>query len=167
METEANPKLSAGFQVAALVGWVFLCFSAAWIGSAFTLPQIPTWYAQLNKPSFNPPNWIFGPVWSTLYLLMAVAAWLVWRRAGWSTARVALGLFCFQLMLNTVWSILFFGLESPATSAVDVVLLWVTILATIIGFWRYDRVAACLLVPYLAWVGFASVLNFTIVAMNS
>ncbi|MEW4454108.1 TspO/MBR family protein [Bremerella sp. JC817] len=162
-----NPRTTPVWQqVVALAGWLVLCFAAAGVGSSFTLPQIGTWYAELNKPSFNPPNWIFGPVWSTLYLMMAIAAWLTWRKSGWSSAPFALILFCIQLLLNTAWSVLFFGLQNPVAAAFDIVLLWGAILATIIAFWPHSRVAALLLVPYLAWVSFASILNFTIVALN-
>lgn len=166
MQTDSMPSTPLWKQIAGFLGWFVLCFAAAGIGSAFTTPQIASWYAELNKPSFNPPNWIFGPVWSTLYLMMAISAWLVWRTATWKQAPVALGLFCVQLALNTVWSILFFGLENPEAAAVDIVLLWGAIVATIVLFWKYSRCAAILLVPYLAWVSFASLLNFTIAAMN-
>lgn len=156
----------AWLQVLGLVGWIALCLAAAGVGSSVTISQIPTWYAGLNKPSFNPPNWIFGPVWTTLYLMMATSAWLVWAKSGWLEAPGALGLFCFQLLLNTAWSVLFFGLENPLAAAIEIVVLWLAIGATILAFWRHQRFAAILLLPYLAWVSFAAVLNYSIVAIN-
>lgn len=154
------------FQIAGLAAWLLLCFAAAGVGSSVTIPQIPTWYAEINKPSFNPPNWIFGPVWTTLYLMMAFSVWLVWMKAGWLDAPGALGVFCFQLLLNVAWSVIFFGLENPTAAAIEIVLLWAAIGATIALFWRHSRIAALLLTPYLAWVSFAAVLNFSIMALN-
>ncbi len=153
-------------QIAGLGAWLILCFAAAGVGSSITVPQIPTWYAELNKPSFNPPNWLFGPVWTALYLMMAISAWLVWLKSGWLNAPGALGVFCFQLLLNTAWSAIFFGLENPLAAAIEIVLLWLAIGACILTFWRHSQVASLLLTPYLAWVTFAAVLNFSIVALN-
>ncbi len=144
-----------------------ICFAAAGIGSVVTTPQIGNWYASLEKPSWQPPNWIFGPVWSTLYLGMAVAAWLVWRRGGWADARGPLLLFGVQLFLNVLWSFLFFGLHSPGVAFVEVLLLWAAIAATMVVFWLRSTLAGLLFVPYLAWVSFASVLNFTIGRLKS
>lgn len=166
MDTAPAERPSSLLQVVGLVGWVALCFLAAGIGSAATTPQVPDWYATLEKPSFNPPAWVFGPVWTILYLMMAVAAWLVWRIGGWRPVALALVVFCAQLALNTLWSILFFGLQSPTVAAVEIVVLWLAILATILLFWKHQPVAALLLAPYLAWVSFAAVLNFSIAAMN-
>lgn len=166
MDAASAEKRPIFWQILVLAGWIGLCFLAAWIGSAATMPRVPEWYASLDKPSFNPPAWVFGPVWTVLYLMMAVAAWLVWRTGGWAEAWPALAVFCGQLALNTLWSILFFGLQSPAAAAVEIVFLWLAILATLLLFARREKVAALLLVPYLAWVTFAAVLNFTIVAMN-
>ena len=145
---------------------IVVCFAAAGIGSLATVGAIPTWYAALHKPSWNPPNWIFGPVWSLLYLMMAVAAWQVWRTAGWSGARLALGLFASQLVLNVGWSVVFFGLERPGWAFVEIVGLWCTILATLLLFRPISPVAALLLVPYLLWVTFASALNFAVWRLN-
>lgn len=168
METATNEQEVTPLWQSALglLGWIILCFTAAGVGSSFTLPQIESWYAELNKPSFNPPNWIFGPVWSTLYLMMAVAVWLIWKNQGWVNAPHSLGIWCFQLLLNTTWSVIFFGLENPELAAVEIVVLWVSIFLTILAFWRHDRLAALLMVPYLMWVSFASVLNFSIAALN-
>jgi translocator protein len=147
-----------------LSGWLALSFAAGWIGSRY-MPG--TWYESLAKPSWNPPNAVFGPVWSVLYVLMGVSAWLVWRRAGFSGAGAGLALFFVQLILNSLWSYLFFGLHRPAVAFFDIVVLWMVILAVVILFWQAQRVAGALLLPYLAWVGFASYLNFMLWRLNS
>lgn len=149
------------------LGFVIACEALGAIGSLFTIPSIPTWYAALEKPFLNPPNWIFGPVWTTLFALMGVAAFLVWRK-GWGKkpVRIALSLFGVQLLLNVLWSILFFGWHSPSIAFIDIALLWIAILWTIILFWRISRPAAYLFVPYLAWVTFASYLNLMIWSLN-
>jgi len=149
--------------IVALIGWIVLCFSAAAFGAQFMPGE---WYAALKKPSWNPPNWIFGPVWSALYAMMAVAAWLVWRRGGFKLNRLPLSLFLTQLLLNALWSWLFFGLKNPALAFGEIVLLWLGIGATLVAFWPRQRTAAWLLVPYLMWVSFASGLNFTLWQMN-
>ena len=148
----------------ALVGMVVVCLGVAGIGGLATAPNIPTWYAGLVKPAWTPPGWIFGPVWSFLYLSMAVAAWLVWRRGN---ALVPLTLFAVQLTFNMAWSWLFFGLHSPGAALIDVVLLWAAIAATMLVFWFRSTIAGLLFMPYLAWVSFATVLNFTIWRLNS
>lgn len=150
-----------------LGAFIAACFAAAGIGSAFTTSEIPGWYAGLNKPSWNPPSWVFGPVWTTLYLMMAVAGWLVWRRLGLAGAAVPLTFFAVQLVLNATWSYLFFGLHRPGAAFGEIVLLWLAIVATLVSFWRVQPLAGALLAPYLAWVTFAAVLNFTIWRMNS
>lgn len=150
-----------------LLLFLAICFTAAGIGGAVTTPKIATWYATLAKPSWNPPNWVFGPVWSALYLGMAVAAWLVWRQGGFAAARVPLILFGVQLALNVLWSCIFFGLEMPGRAFAEVLVLWAAIAATMVMFWRRSTVAGILFVPYLAWVSFASVLNFVIWRLNS
>lgn len=146
-----------------LIGWLLVVFLAAAIGSQATPGP---WYDALQKPEWTPPGWIFGPVWTLLYIMMAVAAWLVWRRWGFDGARVALGLFLVQLVLNALWSVLFFGLESPGAALVDIALLWFALLATVALFLRLHLVAGLLLVPYLAWVSFAAALNASIWMMN-
>ena len=143
-----------------------ICFAAAGIGGAVTTPKIGTWYATLRKPAWNPPNWIFGPVWSALYFCMAVAAWFVWRQGGFLGAKVPLTLFGVQLLLNVLWSCIFFGLEKPGLAFGEVLLLWLAIAATMIVFWQRSMIAGILFVPYLAWVSFASFLNFTIWRLN-
>lgn len=144
--------------------WLLLCFSAAALGGLFMPGE---WYAQLRKPAWNPPSWLFGPVWTALYFMMAVAAWLVWRRGGFPAQRKALGLFLLQLLLNAAWSPLFFGLHNPALAFAEIVLLWLAILGTLIAFWKTHRGAGAMLLPYLAWVTFAAVLNFTLWQLNS
>ena len=148
----------------ALVGMVVVCLGVAGIGGLATAPNIPTWYAGLVKPAWTPPGWLFGPVWSFLYLSMAVAAWLVWRRGN---ALVPLTLFAIQLAFNAAWSWLFFGLHSPGAAFIDVVFLWAAIAATMLVFWFRSTIAGLLFMPYLAWVSFATVLNFTIWRLNS
>ena len=153
-----------GRRLLALFGWLFLCFAAASLGG---LSGSSEWYAALNKPSWNPPAWIFGPVWTTLYAMMAVAAWLVWRQGGWNRQRKPLLFFLAQLSLNAFWTPLFFGMQRPDLAFVDIVLLWVAIAVTLAAFRSVNRAAAWLLAPYLAWVSFAAVLNFTIWLLNN
>lgn len=155
---------------------VVICECAGLLGSLFTIPSIPGWYATLMKPALAPPNWVFGPVWTTLYALMGIAAFLVWRRGGFghathnpatrAAARTALTVFAIQLALNVAWSLIFFGLRSPAGAFVDIALLWFLIIFTIITFYKISRPAAYLLLPYLLWVGFAAYLNFAIWVLN-
>jgi translocator protein len=147
-----------------LVGWLAVSLAAGWIGSRY-MPGV--WYASLAKPSWTPPNAIFGPVWSVLYLLMGVAAWLVWRRAGFSGAGIALALFVGQLALNALWSYLFFGLHRLDIAFFDIVVLWVAILVVMVMFWREDWVPGALMLPYLVWVGIASFLNFALWRLNN
>jgi len=148
----------------ALAGWLALTFAAASLGALFLPGQ---WYAALKKPSWNPPNWIFGPVWTTLYTIMAVAAWLVWRRGGWPAQRRPLLLFLAQLALNATWTPLFFGLHRPGLAFAEIALLWLAIAATLAAFCSVSRAAVWLLVPYLAWVSFAAVLNLSLWRLNS
>jgi len=150
-----------------LGAWIGICFGAVFLGSIFTTPSIPTWYASLAKPSWTPPDWLFGPIWSALYLMMALAAWLVWRRGGLAAAALPITLFMVQLVLNVTWSILFFGLRMPGVAFGEIVVLWLAILATLIAFWRSTTVAGYLLLPYLIWVAFAAVLNFELWQLNT
>ena len=150
-----------------LIVLVFVCFAVAGVGSAFTTPRIAGWYAALAKPDWNPPNWVFGPVWSALYLAMAVAAWLVWRQGGTAAAKGPLTLFAVQLVLNLLWSCLFFGLKSPGLALVEIILLWAAIGATMVAVWFRSKAAGLLLSPYLAWVTFAAVLNAAIWRLNA
>jgi benzodiazapine receptor len=149
--------------VVGAVGWIVLTFAAAALGARF-LPD--EWYRGLKKPTWNPPNSVFAPVWTVLYLLMAAAAWLVWRRYGIGGALVPLILFVAQLLLNAAWTWLFFGRHRIFAALVDILVLWVTILATLISFWQLEPLAGILLIPYLAWVSFATLLTWTLWRMN-
>jgi benzodiazapine receptor len=146
---------------------VVACQLAGALGAIFTSSAIPSWYAGLRKPSFTPPNWLFGPAWITLYLLMGIAAYLVWQKGLNPTGvRTALAVFVFQLLLNAAWSPAFFGLRSSLAGAVIILLLWLAILLTIVLFWRVSRPAAILLLPYILWVTYASALNISIYLLN-
>jgi tryptophan-rich sensory protein len=147
--------------------WMGVCFGAAFLGSAITTSVVPTWYAGLVKPSWTPPNWVFGPVWSALYLMMAVAVWLVWRWGGFAKAAIPLTLFLVQLALNAAWSILFFGLRLPGLAFAEIVILWFAILVTLIMFWRLSPIAGFLLVPYILWTTFAGALNLALWQLNA
>jgi benzodiazapine receptor len=144
-----------------------ICFGAAGLGSLFTKPSIGGWYVTLRKPPWTPPNWLFGPVWSVLYLSMAIAAWLVWRKVELPGAKLALLLFAIQFALNIGWSGIFFTLHRPGAALIEVLLLWISILATVWAFWPLSRAAGWLMVPYLAWVAFASTLNYAIWRLNA
>lgn len=148
-----------------LVFWLAVVFAVSLAGSAVTLPQIPTWYAGLTKPSFTPPNWLFGPVWTTLYAAMAIAVWRIGTPSSAAQKRAVI-FFVVQLVLNGVWSPAFFGLESPLLGMLIIVPLWIAIAVTLAAFWRLDRVAGLLLVPYLVWVTYATMLNIAIYALN-
>ena len=151
-----------------LIVSVVACQLAGVIGSVFTTPAIPTWYAALAKPPFSPPNWLFAPAWITLYLLMGISASLVWRVGlDQKQVRTALILFLVQLVLNALWSMAFFGLQSPLGGIIVIVLLWAAILLTILKFFRISTVAGALLVPYIAWVTFAATLNAYIYVLNA
>jgi tryptophan-rich sensory protein len=144
-----------------------VCLLAGVIGGLFTSSSIPTWYAALNKPAFNPPNWIFGPVWTLLYILMGVSLFLVWQKGLKNKkAKTAVTIFGIQLALNTLWSILFFGLKSPILGLGEIVVLWAFILLSIIKFSKISKTAAWLLLPYILWVSFAAVLNLSIFLLN-
>lgn len=146
---------------------IAVCFGAAGLGSLLTTPSIEGWYAALLKPSWTPPNWLFGPVWSALYLSMAIAAWLVWRRAGLSGASSALALFAVQLVFNVGWSAIFFWAHRPGLAFAEIALLCLLILATLVAFRPLSRAAAWLMAPYLLWVVFAATLNFSIWRLNA
>lgn len=162
-ETAPTPRVNWGASAIPYVICGLATFATALVGSQFGPGE---WYASLTKPPLNPPNWIFGPVWTTLYCLMAIAGGLVWSQAGWRNCRPAMELFFAQLFVNGLWSYLFFGLHSPAWALVDIVLLWVLIGLTIAAFFRHSRVAAGLLIPYWMWVSFATYLNFMLWRLN-
>jgi len=150
-----------------LLASLAVVLAAGGIGSVATARAIPTWYKGLAKPSFNPPEWLFGPAWTVLYLMMAVAAWLVWKQGiGAAGVKLALVVFLVQLVLNALWSVLFFGLRSPLAGLVGISGLWLAILATIVLFFRVSVPAGILLLPYIAWVSFAALLNAAIFRLN-
>jgi tryptophan-rich sensory protein len=152
---------------AKLLASVAACQLAGAVGAVFTRSAIPTWYAALKKPWFTPPGWLFGPAWITLYLLMAVAAYLVWQKGlAHPGVQAALAVFVLQLLLNALWSPVFFGLRSPLAGAAVIVLLWLAICLTLVLFWKISRPAALLLLPYLLWVTYASALNISIYFLN-
>ena len=146
---------------------VVICQLAGVVGSFFTFNSVKTWYLTINKPVFNPPSWVFGPVWTILFLLMGISLFLVWSK-GFDNpqVKIALLIFAAQLILNVLWSTLFFGLKSPLFAFVEIVILWIFILLTIINFYSISKPASYLLIPYLLWVTFASVLNFAIFLLN-
>ena len=148
-----------------LAGWLLATFAAGSVG-AIASSRASIFYGQLVQPAWAPPAWLFGPVWSALYTLMAVAAWLVWRKHGFRSAFAALSLFIIQLFANALWTWLFFGLNHGALSLAEIAVLWLLIVATIAMFWPLQRVAALMLVPYLAWVSFASALTFALWRLN-
>jgi translocator protein len=147
-----------------LAGFIILCLGIGGVAGVVTADAVVTWFPTLQKPSFNPPSWVFAPVWTLLYLMMAIAAWRVWLEG--PTARPALNLFFIQLVLNFAWSLLFFGLHSPILALVDIVALWIMIVLTMRAFFKIAKPAGWLLAPYLAWVSFATILNFSIWWLN-
>jgi benzodiazapine receptor len=150
-----------------LVASIILCQLAGLVGSLVTVPSIPTWYESLKKPSFNPPNWIFGPVWTGLYTLMGISLFMVWqKRADRPQIRTALFFFFMQLIFNALWSVAFFRLRSPLLGLIDIVLLWITILLGIKIFFEISKPAALLLFPYILWVSFGVLLNFSLWILN-
>ena len=153
-------------QFIGLVAWLVICFVAAGLGSAASV-QAGSFYMELVRPDWAPPPSIFGPVWTALYATMGVAAWLVWRLNGFRFARTALALFLVQLLLNALWSWLFFAWHLGALAFTEILLLWVLIVATLINFWRIQPLAGALLVPYLLWVSFASALNYSVWKLNT
>lgn len=152
-----------------LIVFILLCLGAGGLGSLATTPELNDWYKTVERPDWNPPSWVFGPVWTTLYILMGIAAWLVWKPAGFKDrgAGIALSLFAIQLVLNVAWSWLFFRMHEIGWAAVEIVVLWLALLATTIAFFRRSQLAGWLLIPYLGWVTFASFLTFTIWRMNA
>lgn len=146
-----------------LLGFVGVCFSAALSGAIFRPGE---WYERLAKPSWRPPNWLFAPAWTVLYLTIAVSGWLVWRKAGFASAAVPLSVYLVSLLFNAAWSGIFFGLRRPDLALLDIALLWLSIAATIVVFAPVDQAASWLLAPYLCWVSFAAALNFAVWRLN-
>lgn len=147
--------------------FIAVCLGAGGLGAAVTTPEINGWYRTIVKPAWNPPDSVFGPVWTALYLTMATAAWLVWKPDGLRAAATPLMLFVVQVVLNIGWSWIFFKLHQPGWAFVEIVILWLAIAATTVAFFWRSPTAGCLLAPYLAWVSFAGVLNFTIWRLNA
>ena len=152
-------------QILGLVGWLVVSFVASAVGAIASI-QAKTFYGELAQPSWAPPASVFGPVWTILYALMAISAWLVWRSGGFRANRSALSLFLVQLALNALWSWLFFAWHLGAWAFVDIVVLWMLIVATLISFWRVRPLAGALLIPYLLWVSFAAALNYSVWQLN-
>ena len=146
---------------------LLIVFLVAFIGSSFTTKSIANWYRFLKRPPFAPPNWLFAPAWGLLYLLMAIAAFLIWQQRGAFVVKTALIFYFSQLILNTLWSIIFFGLRKPGLAFIEIIVLWVFILLTLIKFYQINKTAGLLLLPYLLWVTFASVLNLSVWLLNS
>lgn len=146
---------------------LLVCLAAGFLGSIFTTPSIPTWYASLTKPSFNPPNWLFAPAWTILFILMGISAFLVWHKGlKKKGVKKALGFFLAQLIFNVLWSFLFFKFHSPFLALLDIIFLWFLILLTILKFFKINNTAGLLLIPYLLWVSFASILNYFVYKLN-
>lgn len=152
-------------QITGLVAWLILVYAASALGALASI-SASEFYATLTQPEWAPPPSVFGPVWGVLYTLMGLAAWLVWRAAPFTSTAWVLGLFLVQLAFNALWSWLFFTWQFGGLALFELIVLWVLILATIIGFWKISRVAALLLVPYLAWVSFAGLLNYALWQLN-
>lgn len=145
---------------------IIIAQAAGIIGSVFTFASVKGWYTTLAKPAWNPPSWIFGPVWTTLYFLMGIASYLVWRKIDGSGAKLALTIYGTQLGLNVLWSILFFGLKQPGLAFAEIIVLLICIIITTVLFWRISPLAGALMIPYILWVSFASYLNFTLWRLN-
>jgi tryptophan-rich sensory protein len=163
MNTKDSPSSNTGKQTLGLIGWILFCFLAS--GTAIFV-STGGWYAQLNKPTWNPPAWVFGPAWTLLYIMMAVAAWLIWCDGGWKAQWRPLSLFLLQWLLNALWTPLFFGLHLTGLAFAEIVTLWLVLAATLRSFWYVRKASAILLVPYLAWITFAASLNFAIWRLN-
>ncbi len=160
-------KKTRAIEIGKLVISIIICQAAGVMGSFFTTPSIPTWYATLKKPSFTPPGWLFAPVWITLFFLMGISAFLVWRKGlNNRQVKIALTVFAVQLILNAWWSAAFFGFKSPLAGLVVISVLWIAILLTIFEFLKVSRPAGLLLLPYILWVSFAALLNTLIFAIN-
>ena len=167
MSVPHNRHLTRGRDLLGLGAFVALCAAVSVIGGAVTATSVTTWYQALEKPAFNPPDWLFPIVWTALYVMIAIAGWRVWRRAPIEVTSRALALFAAQLALNLGWSFLFFGLQQIGLALAEIVVLWLAIAANAVRFWRIDRWAAALLLPYLVWVAYAAVLNAALWLLNA
>lgn len=149
-----------------LVFFISICYLGAYLGSIATFSSVNGWYSTINKPSFSPPNWIFGPVWTTLYTLMGISMWVIYLEKDKVDIKKQTFYFFSQLFFNCIWSYLFFYLKNPLYGLIDIIILWVLILLTIISFWQINKKASALLIPYILWVSFAGFLNFMIWKLN-
>lgn len=146
---------------------IIFCQLSGVIGSTFTRSSVLTWYAELDKPTFNPPDWIFAPVWFILYFTMGTSSYLIWNKGIKNkSVKISLIIFLFQLILNALWTYLFFGLRSPLFAFIDITALWIVILLVILNFYKLSKTAGILLIPYFLWVGFAGILNYYILILN-
>lgn len=152
-------------RITKLIFSILICQLAGAVGSIFTFSSIPTWYAILNKPAFSPPNWVFGPAWLTLYTLMGISLYLVLIK-GFNKVKDAVKIFSIQLILNALWSIIFFGFRNPFIALIEILALWYSIVFTMFSFYKISRTAAYLLVPYILWVSFAAILNYYVWIFN-
>lgn len=166
MSETSTKSLTLTQDVAGLAVFVGACLAVSGFGGAITATSVDTWYQALEKPPYNPPDWVFAPVWLTLYLLMGVSGWRVWRRARWSGGRTALTVFAAQLVVNLGWSFLFFGLRQIGLALIEVAILLLVIVLNGVLFWRIDRLAGLLFVPYVLWVAYAAVLNAALWQLN-
>jgi len=162
--TKGCPKESR--DLVGLFAFIVLCLVVSGIGGAVTASSVETWYQALEKPPFNPPDWVFAPVWTLLYIIMGIAAWRVWRFRSFEATSKALGFFALQLGFNLTWSFLFFGLQRIDLALVEIVILLVVIIVNAIMFWRIDRLAGLMFLPYIAWVTYATILNSSLWLLN-
>ena len=162
----ARDRPKASRDILSLFTFIILCLAVSGIGGAITATSVDTWYQALKKPPFNPPDWVFAPVWTTLYILMGIAAWRVWRLRSFEVTGQAIAVFAVQLGLNLTWSFLFFGLQRIDLALVEIIVLLCAIITNTILFWRIDRLAGLLFVPYAAWVTYATVLNASLWLLN-
>ncbi|WP_372370063.1 TspO/MBR family protein [Candidatus Uabimicrobium sp. HlEnr_7] len=153
-------------KISGLVVAIYVCFTAAFIGSVVTRVSVKTWYQTLKKPAWNPPDWIFAPVWSTLFLLMAISIWLIWLKREEHKIEKQITLFSIQLITNILWSTLFFGMQNPDLAFVGIIVLIIAIIATMVAFLEINKTAGYLMIPYILWVIFAAFLNVTICWLN-
>jgi tryptophan-rich sensory protein len=165
--TASIQNRSLQINIAGFIFWVGICYLVAWAGAQVS-PGIASsdWYDALNKPSWNPPGWIFGPVWTLLYTLMGIAAWQIWRKYGFSKAKISLSFFLIQLALNGLWSQLFFNFQNPGAAFFEIIILLIAIIITSVLFFQKQKSAGWLMLPYILWVGFATLLNGTIWMIN-
>ena len=152
--------------ILSLIIIIVICYVAAGLGAYFTAQSVNSWYVTLQKPEWNPPNWVFGPVWTLLYLFIAISGWLVWKKVTFYDNPLLYGFFILQLILNIVWSGIFFGMEQPGWAIVDIILLIFFILLYILSSWPVSKLASILFIPYFLWVGFAMILNIMIWRLN-